>query len=357
MRLPGELEPRVWTPPPKAPPTEATRVDVQVVRLPGSGPEDVLVDDDGDVVTGLLDGRILRLSADLRTITTLADTGGRPLGLEWLPDKSLLVCDAQRGLLQIDTDGAIRELVTEADGRPLVFCNNAAVTDDGTIYFTDSSARFSVDRWRADLLEHSDTGRLIRRTPDGVVDVLATGLSFPNGVALNAAQTKLFVAETAGYRLLSVPLPADAAASPQLTEEAILPGFPDNIATGSDGLIWVAIGSPRDAALDFLLPRAPVLRKVVWAVPERLQPQPKKIILLQAYDDSGRLVYDIGSKHPDFFMPTGVREHNGRVWAGSLGGDRLAYFDWPAADESPTVARIADKVAERDAELLRRLAQ
>lgn len=345
MRLPGEIEPKVWTPPPKTPPTTAARVGVQVVRLPGSGPEDVLVDDDGSALTGLLDGRILRVSADLRTITTLADTGGRPLGLEWLPDRSLLVCDAERGLLQVEADGAIRELVTEADGRPLVFCNNAAVTDDGTVYFTDSSARYSVDRWRADLLEHSDTGRLIRRTPDGAVDVLATGMSFPNGVALNTTQSKLFVAETASYRLLSVSLSAGAGGG--LTEEAVLPGFPDNIATGSDGLIWVAIGSPRDAALDFLLPRAPVLRKVVWAIPERLQPQPKKTIVLQAYDESGRLVYDVESKHPDFFMPTGVREHHGTVWAGSLRGDHLAYFDWPATDEGLAVTQIAEVLAER----------
>jgi sugar lactone lactonase YvrE len=355
MRLPGELEPRVWTPPPKAAPAPVTRVDVQVVRLPGSGPEDVLVDDDGSVLTGMLDGRILRVGADLRTITTVADTGGRPLGLERLPDGSLLVCDAQRGLLRVDGEGAIEELVTEADGRRLVFCNNAAVTDDGTVYFTDSSARFGVDRWRGDLLEHSDTGRLIRRTPDGAVEVLATGLSFPNGVALNAERTKLFVAETASYRLLSMDLTEEGGRG--LTEVVVLPGFPDNIATGSDGLVWVAIGSPRDAALDFLLPRAPVLRKVVWAIPQRLQPQPKKMIRLQAYDEAGRLAHDLESRHPDFFMPTGVREHQGRVWAGSLRGDYLAYFDLPVAEEGPTVARIAEKIAERDAELLRRLAQ
>jgi sugar lactone lactonase YvrE len=302
------------------------RVDATVVRLTGSGPEDVLVDTDGSVLTGLLDGRILRVGPDGRTISAVADTGGRPLGLEWLPDRSIVVCDARRGLLQIDASGNVTVLVGEVDGRPMKFCNNAAVTADGTIYFTDSSLRFGVDQWKADLLEHSDTGRLLRRTPDGSVEVLASGLSFPNGVALSTDESRLFVAETAGYRLLSMELTR----SGSLTETVALPGFPDNIARGSDGLIWVAIGSPRDAVLDFLLPRAPVLRKLAWALPDALQPQPKKVITIQAYDDAGQLVHDIQTTHPDFFMPTGVREHDGKVWLGSLRGDHLAMFPAPA---------------------------
>jgi sugar lactone lactonase YvrE len=322
VKSPREVAPVVWNPPPAVAPRQAVSAEVSVIRLPGEGPEDVLVGTDGSVLTGLLDGRILRVSADGQTISTLCETGGRPLGLEWLPDGTLLVCDAYRGLLQVDAQGNVHTLATEAEGRTFVFCNNAAVTADGTIYFTDSSARFSVDRWKADLLEHSDTGRLLRRTPDGKIDVLRNGMSFPNGVALSADETRLFVAETSSYRLLSMDLPGG-----ELTEAAPLRGFPDNIARGSDGLIWVAVASPRDAVLDFLLPRPPVLRKLAWAVPDVLLPQPKKVIDIQAYDESGRLVHDVSTRNGDFFMPTGVREHDGRVWLGSLRGGYLAWFD------------------------------
>ena len=293
------------------------------MRLPGSGPEDVLVDADGSVLCGLVDGRILRVYPT-GVVSTVADTGGRPLGLEWLPDRTLLVCDARRGLLRIDAAGNVATLATEASGKPFVFCNNAAVTADGTIYFTDSSERFGVDEWKADLLEHSATGRLLRRTGEGAVEEIATGLSFPNGVALSADGTRLVVAETADYRLLAMTLPDG-----KLTELAALPGFPDNIATGSDGLIWVAIGSPRDAVLDFLLDKPPVLRRIAWALPDPLQPQPKKVIGIQAYDDTGRLVHDLAGKDRDFYMPTGVREHDGKVWLGSLRGEHLAVFDKP----------------------------
>lgn len=295
--------------------------------MPGDGPEDVLVDADGNVLTGLLDGRILRVSADGRTITTLADTGGRPLGLEWLPDGAVLVCDANRGLLTLDAEGRIDTLVAEIDGRPMRFCNNAAIAPDGTIYFTDSSTRFGVDEWMADLLEHSSTGRLLRRAPDGTLDVLASGLSFPNGVALSADGGTLFFAETASYRLMRLDLTTGGA---EPVEVAALGGLPDNIATGSDGLIWVAIGSPRKPILDFLLDKPPVLRKLAWALPEALQPKAAKVIEVQAYDESGRLVHDLRATHPGFFMPTGVRERDGRVWLSSIGGNSLAVFDTPS---------------------------
>jgi sugar lactone lactonase YvrE len=324
MRRRSAIAPQVWKPPVASRRTTPASLSARTIRLPGEGPEDVLVDDDGSVLCGLLDGRILRVTPDGRTISTVADTGGRPLGLEWLPDRSLLVCDARRGLLQVDAEGNVRELATAAAGRRIRFCNNAAVTADGTAYFTDSSARFGIDEWKADLLEHSSTGRLLRRSPDGSVDVVATGLSFPNGVALTTDGTRLFVAESASYRLLSMDLPDGA-----LTEALALPGFPDNIATGSDGLIWVAIGSPRDAVLDFLLDKPPVLRKIAWALPDALQPQPKKVITIQAYDADGKLVHDLRGKDPDFYMPTGVREHAGKVWLGSLRGEYLAVLVQP----------------------------
>jgi sugar lactone lactonase YvrE len=323
----SSIAPVRWTPPPAAPARVQRLVTVEVVTMPGHGPEDVLVDADGHVLTGLLDGRILRVSADGRTITTLADTGGRPLGLEWLAGGEVLVCDANRGLLKLDADGRLETLVSEVDGRPLRFCNNAAIAPDGRIYFTDSSTRFGIDEWMADLLEHSATGRLFRRDPDGKVETLASGLSFPNGVALSADGRTLFFAETASYRLLRLDL-TTAGANP--VEVVTFAGLPDNIATGSDGLIWVAVGSPRKPILDFLLDKPPVLRKIAWALPEALQPKAAKVIEVQAYDESGRLVHDLRATHPDFFMPTGVRERDGRVWLSSIGGNSLAYFDTPA---------------------------
>ena len=298
----------------------------RVIPVPGAGAEDVVValagPDEGAVFTGTGDGTIHRISHDGRTVDQVAHTGGRPLGIELWPDGRLLVCDARRGLLVVDPrDGAVRTLVTEVDGRPMRFCNNAAVAPDGTVYFSDTSTMYGIDAWQADLVELTRTGRLIRLAPDGTVEVLLDGLAFANGVALAGDASFVAVAETATRTVVRHWLSGPAAGTrDHLVAE--LPGYPDNISRGTDGLIWVTIASPRDPVVE-RLQRGPLwLRRAVTRIPQRMQPAPKRTIRVQAYDDAGVLVRDVQVAEPGpdarYHMVTGVREHDGRLWMGSL---------------------------------------
>lgn len=316
------LSPVVWQPP--KPPARARRRHsdpypvLEIVPLPGSGSEDVLIDPDGRVLTGLDDGRILRLTPDGGHTEVLADTGGRPLGIEFHPDGGLIVCDAVRGLLRVDADaGAVEVLVDRIDGAPMRFCNNSAVAADGTIYFTDSSTRFGVEDYRGDLLEHGDTGRLFRRDPDGTVETLLSGLHFPNGVALAPDESFLVFAETSCYSLDRLWLTGPAAGRRERFVDN-LPGFPDNVSLGSDGLVWVALPSTRNRMLDLLSSRAPLLRKLAWTLPEPLLPREARTVFTQAFDTEGKLVHDLQRPNREFYLCSGVRERNGVVWLGSL---------------------------------------
>ncbi len=298
----------------------------EVHPVPGAGAEDVLVGlagpDEGAVFTGTEDGTIHRLSPDGRTVRTVASTGGRPLGLEHLPDGRLLVCDARRGLLAVDPlTGHLDTLATHVDGLPMLFCNNAAVAADGTIYLSDSSTVYGIERWKADFVEVTGTGRLLRRRPDGDLEVLVAGLAFANGVALAGDESFVVVAETARRTLVRYWLTGPSAGTHDLLV-ADLPGYPDNISRGGDGLIWVSIASPRDPVVE-TLQRAPMwVRRQITRIPERVQPAPKRTVRVQAYDDTGRLVHDVDLGEAvvggRYHMVTGVREHDGRVWLGSL---------------------------------------
>jgi sugar lactone lactonase YvrE len=298
-----------------------------VIPVPGGGAEDVLVDPNGLVYTGTEDGSVFRVQPEGCRIDRVGQTGGRPLGLEMLSDGRILVCDAHRGLLALDTDtGNVEVLTSLVNGQPMEFCNNAAVHSCGDIFFSDSSRFYGVDRWKAEMIENTTSGRLLRRGSDGDVEVMLDGLRFANGVALSADESYVAVAETAGRTVIRHWL-----AGPRTGEEdqlaQDLPGYPDNIARGSDGLIWVTIASPRDPLVERLMAGPMLARRLAWRLPATMQPKPKRTAQVMAFDDTGAVVHDCQLDASAFHMVTGVREHEGRVWVGSLHEPAVACFD------------------------------
>jgi sugar lactone lactonase YvrE len=307
----------------------------RVFPVPGPGAEDVVVatsgPDEGAVFTGTEDGAILRVSHDGQKVDRVAHTGGRPLGLEIDLDGRLVVCDAHRGLLRVDpASGAVEAVTDSVGGTRMVFCNNAAVASDGTVWFSDSSTRFGVERWKDDFVQNTRTGRLLRLTTDGTVEVVLDGLAFANGVALSSAEDFVCVAESGARTVVRRWLTGNRAGMRDLLCSG-LPGYPDNIARGSDGLIWVTIASPVDPLVERLQTGPMALRRLVTMIPERLQPKPQRTVRVQAYDDAGTLVHDLDvdpTEHGTaYHMVTGVREHEGRVWMGSLHEPAIAVLD------------------------------
>ena len=328
------LSPRTWHPPkdmglagPFAP--NATLAHLDVIPIPGVGAEDVAVDDQGRIYTGTREGYVLRISPDGRHIERLLQTGGRPLGIEIDPDGSLIVCDAHRGLLRIRPDSAeLDVLVSEVNGVPMRFTNNCAIASDGSVYFSDSSLVYGIDEFKGDLLSHTSSGRLLKWSPDGTVEVLLTGLDFANGVALADDESFVLVAETGGYSVTRLDLTGPSAGRRSVIIEN-LPGLPDNMSTGSNGVFWIALPSVRNKLLDLLLPRPGFLRTGIWAMPDKLQPDASRITWVVGIDGEGNVVRNLQGPGTDYHYVTGVREKNGRLYLGSLVEPGVAVVDLP----------------------------
>jgi len=311
--------------------SSARTTGLTVHPVPAHGAEDVVVatsgPDEGCVFTGTEDGSIFRVSHDGAKVDRVAHTGGRPLGIEIDGDGRLLVCDAKRGVLRVDTaTGGIETVTDRVAGAPMVFCNNAAIASDGTVWFSDSSRHYGIERWKDDFIQVTRSGRLMRMDPDGTIEVVLDGLAFANGVALSKDEDFVCVAETGARTVVRRWLTGDRAGMRDLLCQN-LPGYPDNIARGSDGLIWVTIASPRDAVVERLQGAPLRVRKLVTKIPQKLQPQPARTVRVQAYDDEGRLVHDVDLPGESYHMVTGVREHDGRVWMGSLHEPAIAAHD------------------------------
>lgn len=283
---------------------------------------------DGSIWTGVEDGRIIAVDPAGGAARVVTNTGGRPLGLAFTRDHRLLICDSHRGLLRYDPQTEqLETLVGEVNGRPLTFCSNAVESSDGTIYFTESTSRFRYEHYKGSVIEARGSGSLMQRSPDGTVSVLATGLHFANGVTLTADESAVVFAESTGRRLSKYWLTGSRRDSiTALVEE--LPGHPDNISTGADGRIWVAMVSDRNALSDWLSPRAPILRRLMWRLlPYRWLPDPTPVVWVVGFDaDDGRVLAQYRTEHPDFGLATGVVEADGRLWMGRIAGPGLAYF-------------------------------
>src|ERR1043166_1375933 len=150
---PVPIDPVAWTPPP-APglvgPYAQNNLLAPVQRLSlgdGRNPEDVALDSEGRIYAGFEDGRIIQLQADGTQPRGFANTEGRPLGLVFDHSGNLIIADAIKGLLSVDKKGVIKVLTISADGANFGCLNDLDVGADGTIYFTEASAKFPMSQF------------------------------------------------------------------------------------------------------------------------------------------------------------------------------------------------------------------
>ena len=279
------------------------------MRVPGTGAEDVLIGPKGHVWTGTEDGSIFRLTPDGHLVERVTTTGGRPLGLELLGDGRILVCDADRGLLAVDPASGRVELLLRPGRRSAdALLQQRAVAADGRIFFTDSlgallGPRVEARPRRGDPAP-APTGathrRLGRDPPDRPRVRQRRGLGrrrvLRRGGRDRGADGGPTLADRCPRRQARLP------------RTGPLPGCPDNISRGTDGLIWVAIASPTDPVVERLKTGPMVLRRGALKLPAWASQSQKRTARVVALDADGRVVHDRAFEATEFHMATGVRE-------------------------------------------------
>ncbi|MGH8493841.1 MAG: SMP-30/gluconolactonase/LRE family protein [Moraxellaceae bacterium] len=285
------------------------------------GPEDIAIDAQGRVYTGLEDGRIIRLENS--KVGTLVNTGGRPLGLAFDAAGNLLICDSGKGLLKLSPDGKLETLLTAVNGVPLNFTDELAIARDGKIYFTDASTKYRQPDYVVDFLEGRPYGRLYVYDPaTGKAELLLKDLYFANGVALSMNEDALFVAETYRYRLRKLWLSGRKAGQSEIVADN-LPGMPDNISSDGKGTIWIALPSPRKPIAD-ISARHAWMRELIFRLPRALWPKPEHYGLAVAVDENGKLLRSLHDPSGEFLnMITSVVPYEGHLYFGSLSNDRI----------------------------------
>jgi sugar lactone lactonase YvrE len=297
------------------------------------GPESIAIDGQGSLYTGTVDGRVVRVDADGEA-HTLARLEGRPLGVRVLGDGALAVAVARQGLVRIDlrTSPAKVELLADRyRGRRFEFVDDVEPLPDGTLLFTEASARFGLDEYELDGLEHRPSGNLFAFDPrTRSVALVRSGLYFANGVAAAPDGSYALVSETWAYRVRRVFLSGPRKGQSDIAIDN-LPGFPDNITYDREGdRFWVGLASPRDASLDAIA-GLPFVRKMIARLPKALRPAPKRHAMAVAIRGDGTLLGYVDDARATSYSPlTTVVAGAGHLYLGSLSHAGIGRVPLPA---------------------------
>jgi len=114
------------------------------------------------------------------------------------------VFDQHPGPLErYDPSTSTREILVESiNGHTLTSCNFPVLDNAGNIFCSHSTF---APTW-PHALDRRPDGFIFVHKPDGTTEILAENLRFPNGLALNAAQTHLYVTQTSNADILRFPL-------------------------------------------------------------------------------------------------------------------------------------------------------
>jgi len=296
------------------------------------GPEDVTAGHDGRLYATSKDGFLLQIDG-YGNVAEFAQLGGRPLGLETDRDGSFIIANAYSGIQRVSPNGLVTTLLDEVDGVPLVYPDDLAIANDGTVYFSEASTRFGASQYEGtfegsllDIMEHGGSGQVIAFSP-GTSDahVIIDNLNFANGVAVSADQTFLLIAETGSYRILRHWLQGPRSGETEVLIDN-LPGFPDNINNGLHDRFWIGLVTPRNAFLDQFSGQ-PLIRKIVQRLPAFVRPKAKPSSHVIAINGDGEVLMNLQDSAARFPFLTGVYETRDALYLTSLFGNKLAKLD------------------------------
>ncbi|BAT75321.1 hypothetical protein LR48_Vigan01g171000 [Vigna angularis] len=302
------------------------------------GPEDLAYDAASRVVyTGCEDGWIKRITVSDSAVESVVEnwvnTGGRPLGLTLLHNGGLIVADAGKGLLRVSSEKEVELLVDEFEGLKFKLTDGVDVAEDGTIYFTDASHKYSMNGSVFDILEGKPNGRLLSYNPaTKKTTLLAQDLYFANGVAVSPDQQFVVFCESPLMKCNKYYLKGPNKGT--IEKFCDLPGMPDNIHYDGEGHYLIAMFTALTPELDLAF-RYPFIRKVVAIVT-------KYAWNLPVTKNGGFAIVDLDGKltahyyDPKLGLTSAIKIGN-HIYAGSIFYPFVTRFDIEKYPALPTV--------------------
>jgi gluconolactonase len=206
--------------------------EVKVIATGLDHPECVNFGPDGFGYAGGELGQVFRFDLD-GNVRQIASTGSGIGGVCLDGDGNVYECNyGKPHVHKITPDGKVSVYSRGTDQRPAVTPNYAVFDSKGNLYYSDSG-----DYYKA-------TGGIFVVRPNGVTEhLLGDHLHFPNGLAIDADETFLYVIQTTAQNVLRFPLQDGRIGEGEIYIQ--LPGTaPDGLAFAESGNLYVSCYVP-----------------------------------------------------------------------------------------------------------------
>ncbi len=253
-------------------------------------PEDVVVGPDNRVWISDANAACSTIAPD-GSLKRVGVAGGKPNGINMDRDDRIIIANFGNGKVQrLDTStGNVETICSQVGVRKLYHPNYPILDKSGNIWCTHST---DAEPPRQAIRQLIDDGYLFRIAPDGTAKILAEGIAFANGLALDADESYIYVCQTTNCNVIRYSIQSDGSLGapehygPQLGElwspngDPTRRGATDGCGFDQDGNLWVtlvaasrivAITPSGDVEILMEDPEGSLLRKptnVTWGGPD-----------------------------------------------------------------------------------------
>ena len=235
---------------------------IDTVEIFGTGvleAEGVVIDKDGNAWGGGRNGKVYKVSPDgkVHEVAQLPP-GSIPNGVTLDRAGNFVYCDlGKKAMMRLSPDGKVSMIADRAGTLALSLPNFASYDAEGNLYVSNSSTQ-DISQVLVELEKPAPNGALVRIRPDGRGEIVAEGIYFANGTAIDPNEDAVYVLESSRNDCLRIQIKKDGTFGKPEIYSKDFPALPDGMAFDVDRNLYITL--PAVAAGGNITPANQILK-------------------------------------------------------------------------------------------------
>lgn len=221
--------------------------------------EGVVIDRDGSVWGGGRNGKVYKVTPDgvVHEVAQLPDRA-IPNGVTLDRAGNFVYCDLRhKAVMRCAPDGTVSLIADHAGDFPISIPNFCSYDAEGNLYVSNSSSQPGAKVFE-EFVTPAPNGAVVRIRPDGRGEVVATGIYFANGTAIDPNEDAVYVLESSRYDCVRIAIKKDGTFGKPEIYASGFPSIPDGMAFDVQRNLYITLpGVPKDGKLE---PRNQIIR-------------------------------------------------------------------------------------------------